>query len=242
MTRHKKSGVVPGDMIEPRRCGRFARRSPGSSTCFRFCVHSLVLCVCVCVYGLLSKSWNKISPAFLPSVKNRFRSESALAVSCEDCTRHDHASSFTQAWPTQTMLRQRGDYTTRRARCAACRQHAAAAASAAAQSCPRCPVDAHGHEDMGFVTKNGRGVIHAEPQSIIYVLTFLSASRKKATAGLDDVEPKVLLRTIDSGSIPEFRGGLSEEQLPLCVGPVTSEISMSTDGTQYSSCTCRYTR
>ena len=50
MTRHKKSGVVPGDVIEPRRCGRFARRSPGSSTCFRFCVHSLVLCVCMRVW------------------------------------------------------------------------------------------------------------------------------------------------------------------------------------------------
>ena len=100
-------------------------------------------------------------------------------MSCEDCTRHDHASNFTQAWPTQTMLRQRGDYTTRRARCAACRQHAAAAASAAAQSCPRCPVDAHGHEDMGFVTKNGRGVIHTEPQSIIYVVTFCLLREKK---------------------------------------------------------------
>ena len=80
-------------------------------------------------------------------------------------------------------------------------------------------------------------------------LDFLFDS-KKATAGLDDVEPKVLLRTVDSGSIPEFRGGLSEEPLVVFVlscrdadvGPVTSEISMSTDGTQYSSCTCRYTR
>ena len=71
---------------------------------------------------------------------------------------------------------------------------------------------------------------------------FLFASEKETTAGLDAVEPKVLLRTVDPGSIPEFRGGLSEEPLVVFVlscrdadvGPVTSEISMSTDGTQYS--------
>ena len=40
---------------------------------------------------------------------------------------------------------------------------------------------------------------------------------KKATVGLDDVESKVLLRTVDSGMPPEFRGGFSEAQLPFVV-------------------------
>jgi hypothetical protein len=35
--------------------------------------------------------------------------------------------------------------------------------------------------------------------------------------GLDDVESKVLLRTVDSGMPPEFRGGFWEEQLPFVV-------------------------
>ena len=40
---------------------------------------------------------------------------------------------------------------------------------------------------------------------------------KKATVGLDNVESEVLLRTVNPGRIPEFRGGFSEEQLPLAV-------------------------
>ena len=45
----------------------------------------------------------------------------------------------------------------------------------------------------------------------MYVVT------EKATVGLDDVESKVLLRTVDSGMPPEFCGGFWEEQLPFVV-------------------------
>jgi len=69
--------------------------------------------------------------------------------------------------------------------------------------------------------------MHAELQSILYILyiliylygaTFcLLGGEKKATVGLDNVESEVLLRTVNPGRIPEFRGGFSEEQLPLAV-------------------------
>ena len=39
----------------------------------------------------------------------------------------------------------------------------------------------------------------------------------KATVGLGNVESEVLLRTVNPGRIPEFRGGFSEEQLPFAV-------------------------
>ena len=55
----------------------------------------------------------------------------------------------------------------------------------------------NGHEDAGFVAKHGRGVIHAE-QNICSDFLFDS---KKTTADLDNVEPKVLLRTVGSSSI-----------------------------------------
>ena len=47
------------------------------------------------------------------------------------------------------------------------------------------------------------GLMHAERN---ICCDFLFASEKETTAGLDAVEPKVLLRTVDPGSIPEFRG------------------------------------
>ena len=72
MTRHKKSGVVPGDVIEPRRCGRFARRSPGSSTCFRFCVHSLVLCVYACM-GCFPRVETRSARPFCPQSRTASR-------------------------------------------------------------------------------------------------------------------------------------------------------------------------
>ena len=50
----------------------------------------------------------------------------------------------------------------------------------------------------------------------IHVRTCLFDLRKK-TPGLDDVESKVLLRTVNSSSVPEFGSGPSEEQLPLMV-------------------------
>ena len=101
----------------------------------------------------------------------------------------------------------------------------------------------NGHEDVGFVAKNGRGIMHAEHN---LCLDFLFDS-KKATAGLDDVEPKVLLRTVDSGSIPEFGSGLSEEQLPLMVFVLSNRADVGDKGDQhirrrYSSCACRYLR
>ena len=98
----------------------------------------------------------------------------------------------------------------------------------------------NGHEDVGFVAKNGRGIMHAEHN---LCLDFLFDS-KKATAGLDDVEPKVLLRTVDSGSIPEFGSGLSEEQLPLMVFVLSYRADVGDKGDQhihrrYSSCGSR---
>ena len=98
----------------------------------------------------------------------------------------------------------------------------------------------NGHEDVGFVAKNGRGIMHAEHN---LCLDFLFDS-KKATAGLDDVEPKVLLRTVDSGSIPEFGSGLSEEQLPLMVFVLSCRADVWDKGDQhihrrYSSCGSR---
>ena len=66
----------------------------------------------------------------------------------------------------------------------------------------------------------------------------IGGNKSRGPGQLDNVESKVLLRTVNSSSTPEFGSGLSEEQLPLLVfvrhaGQMcgTRENSTSTDAT-----------